>query len=545
MTGFQPQFEGDFPSLGYYAIDWMEENLAMPDRPEYEPFVPTDEQANFLINLLRVDEPTGKSFDYRRAVYSRPKGSGKSPFMSAIAILFALADIVPDGYDANGEPVGKPLHLVRTPLIQLAAVSEDQAANMYTPVLEMIRMGPVMENYPGVDPMNQFIGLPGGSGTGRIEPVTASSTSREGNRPGLAILDQVESWTPSNGGTKLAAAIRRNVAKVGGISIETPNAYIPGERSVAEDTAAYYHTLLERDIPPRQEGLLYDHREAPADTDLLDEDSLRAGLRYAYGDSTWVDLERLIAESRDPTVTEEAFRRYYLNQVTAASDSWISRPEWEACRDESLALEPNDKIVLGFDGSRGRARGRSADATALVALRLRDKLLVPIHVWEQPDGAKDWSPDVQDVHDTVRDTFNTYNVVGMYCDPSGWQEHVARWEALYGRRLKIKASSKAPMSIWPRGKGTQISGAIRSFRDALVQGEIKHNGSSVLGRHMLNARRRAKSRQGYLLYKEHPESAQKIDAAYASIMAYQAMLDAVGAGQDRAVKRRRGMRIYR
>ena len=545
MARFVPQFEGDFPSLGYYAIDWIEANLARPDRPEYEPLILTDEQCNFLINLLRVDEETGKSFDYRRAVYSRPKGHGKSPLMSAIALLFGLADIIPDGFDADGEPVGKPAYLVRTPLIQLAAVSEDQAANMYTPVLEMSKLGPVMENYPGLDPMLGFVGLPGGAGTGRIEPVTASSTSREGNRPILAMLDQVESWTPGNGGVKLAAAIRRNAAKVGGITIETPNAFIPGEDSVAEGTAAYHATLLERGIPPRQEGLLYDHREAPADTDLLDEASLMRGLKIAYGDSHWVDLDRLVAESRDPNVTEEAFRRFFLNQVTAASDAWVSRPEWEACRDESLALEPGDKIVVGFDGSRGRTRGRSADATALVAMRISDKLLVPVHIWEQPDGAKDWAPDVQDVHDTVRELFNDYNVIAFYADPSGWQEHVARWEAAYGRRLKIKASPRAPMSIWPRGKGTQISGAVEQFRQAVVQGEIKHNGSAVLGRHMLNARRRAKSRQGYLLYKEHPESARKIDAAYASIMAYAAMLDAVSAGQDRAVKRRRGMRIYR
>ena len=42
-------------------------------------------------------------------------------------------------------------------------------------------------------------------------------------------MDQTESWKPSNGGVKLAATLRRNLAKVNGSSVETPNAFRPGE----------------------------------------------------------------------------------------------------------------------------------------------------------------------------------------------------------------------------------------------------------------------------------------------------------------------------
>jgi hypothetical protein len=45
----------------------------------------------------------------------------------------------------------------------------------------------------------------------------------------------------------------------------------------------------------------------------------------------------------------------------------------------------------------------------------------------------------------------------------------------------------------------------------------------------LNARRR-QVRAGYLLYKAYPESPDKIDAAYAAVMAWKARLDAVSAG---------------
>ena len=545
MNEWIPQDGEEFPTLGWIGIDWLMDNLAMPDKPEYEPFIPTQEQANFIINLLRVDESTGTKFMYKRAVYSRPKGSGKSPFMSAIALMFGLAPIIPDGFDEYGQPQGKTLAEVRTPLIQLAAVSEDQAANMYTPVQEMLNeQAPVLSNYPGLEARQENVALPGGSGKGKIDPVTSSATSREGNRAFLAIMDQTESWNKANGGVKLAATLRRNAAKISGICLETPNAFIPGEESVAENTMNYYQGLLEKNIDPLSEGLLVDHREAPADTEIEDEESLRKGLIYAYGDSTWVDINRLISESRDPNVEVSDFRRYFLNQVVAASDSWISKPEWESCKDNNRFLEPGDQIVLGFDGSKGRVKGK-ADATALIALRLTDMCLFPLGIWEEPDNVKDWQPPIQEISDVVDETFQKYKVKAFYCDPSGWDEIIARWESKYSRKVKVKAGNNQPFCIWPRGKGSNVTQVVHMFREAVVNKEITHTGSYRLTAHVLNARRRSK-RSGYLLYKDHPDSINKIDAAYASIMAYKAALDVISKGKvSNNSNKRKGIRVLR
>src|SRR5262249_23627925 len=152
-----------------------------------------------------------------------------------ISCAEALADVVPDGWDANGQPVGRPWSSLRTPWVQLAATSEDQSLNCWTPLLEMLREGPAIDSYPGLEPMDSFVNLP----KGRVERVTAAATSREGNRPIYVSLDQTESWLPSNGGIKLAATLRRNLGKTGGSSIESPNAFIPGLGSVAEQSAEY------------------------------------------------------------------------------------------------------------------------------------------------------------------------------------------------------------------------------------------------------------------------------------------------------------------
>lgn len=106
-----------------------------------------------------------------------------------------------------------------------------------------------------------------------------------------------------------------------------------------------------------------------------------------------------------------------------------------------------------------------------------------------------------------------YRVVGFYADPSaGWSVHIARWEARYGERLRVKASQRASISAWPAGKHTAAIEAVKALGLAITNGEVSQDGSSALTRHVLNARRRA-TRTGYLLYKAYPDSPDKIVAA--------------------------------
>ena len=536
--GWKPEFPGEFPTLGYEVLEWMSDMLAMPDRADYEPFILTPEQANFILNYYRIDPLTGKRI-YRRAVWSRPKGSGKSPLMGAIGICEALAPVLFDGWDANGRPVGKPWAEVRTPLVQFAAVNEEQTRNAFDPLLEMLRQGPVLDYYD-IDPMETFVALP----KGRIEYITAAATSKEGAKPVFAALDQTEGWIRSNGGVNLAAVLRRNAGKIGGTTIETPNAYRPGMGSVSEATAEYHASIKEGRA--REEGLLYDHREAPSDTDMADKDSLYKGLLHVYGDSAednggWVDLGRIMQEIWDPATDPQDARQFYLNQVTHASDSWMSRPELMGAADSTVVIPDGERVVLGFDGSKGRSRGK-ADATALVGMSVDSKHLFTIKVWERSDAdPQDWSPNPAEVDAVVRETFQKFNVLGFYADPSGWTGQIAQWEADFGRRLRVKASRDAPISAWPRGKDTKVSEHVEKLRQALVMREITWDGGSALMRHILNARRRS-TRTGYLLYKQFPDSPDKIDAAYAAVMAYKAYIDALsrGAAKRGYQRRKRG-----
>lgn len=537
----------DFPTLGWYVIDWITENLAAPDRGEYEPLILYPEQEDFVLRFYELDPVTGRR-KIRRGVISRPRGWGKSPLLAGLCIVEGLADVVPDGWDADGQPVGKPWARVRTPLVQIAAVAEEQTKNTWAPLLEMLD-GPVIDNYRGLEPLDTFVNLP----RGRIMPITSSARTVKGNKPVFAALDQTEEWVDSNGGKKLAETMRINAAKIGGTTIESPNAFTPGEDSVAEDSAAYWDKIVQGKA--KDDGLYYDHREAGADTDMSERESLEVGLRLAYGDSSGhpdgcvihepscppghVDLDIIIATVWDPDISPQKSRADFLNQITHASDSLLSHQEWAALApDQSGAepIKPGDAITIGFDGSRGRFKGKP-DATALIGCRVADGHLFQIGVWEAPEDRKQqqlWSPPLVEIEAAMAETFAKYKVVAAYMDPAkDWRSYVNAWEARYGRKVKVKVRTDHPFEWWMTGGRTHMNQrAIEAFEGAARNGDMSHDGSYDLTRHVLHTRRRI--RRGKLsVAKEHDYSDKKIDAAVAAILAWQARLDAVAKGIGR------------
>jgi hypothetical protein len=458
-----------------------------------------------------------------------------------------LAPVVPNGWDADGQPVGMPWAEIRKPLVEIAAVSEDQVdTNTWSPLLDILTRGPVIDAYPGLEPMAGFVQLP----YGRIQKRTAAAGSAKGAPAVFVVCDQTEEWTTSNGGIKLFNTLRNNVIKRGGHLLESPNAFIPGLGSVAENSSQA-HGLMMAGKTRDETGLMYDHREAPPETDMADADSLMAGLAVAYGDSAdvdqcaihnppcrrpgWVDLGHIRSSIWDPDADPQVSRSDFLNQVTHASDSWLSQPEWAACGPQSdgefRVVHDRDPVVLGFDGSRKRARGVT-DATALIGCRVSDGHLFEIEVWEQPTtpGHDDWEVPVTLVDAKVRETFARHNVVGFYADPAKWESYIAAWEAAFGARLKVKSTRDHPIEWWMTGgRAASTVRALEQFHSAVVDRELSHDGSSTLARHVVNARRRT-SRSGLQIAKEHPDSPRKIDAAVAAVLAWQARLDALAAG---------------
>lgn len=561
---WKPPAPGVVPTLGYDVIDWISEYLAAPDRSSYEPFILYQEQEDFVLRFYELDPRTGKR-RRRRGVISRPRGWGKSPFLAALALCEGLGPVVPAGWDAAGQPVGKPWADVRTTLVQILAVSEKQTGNTWRPLLEMCE-GPVVFEYPGLEPLDTMVNLP----HGKIEPITSSARTVKGNPADFAVLDQTEEWVQSNGGLNLFEKVKNNTAKRGGSFVESPNAFTPGEGSVAENSAAFWQAI--REGRTKDDGLYYDHREAPPETELGDRESLVIGLRRAYGDSSahsdgcvlhdppcppgHVDLDPLIATIWDPTSDVQVSRADFLNQITHASDAFVSQPEWAACVDAAAVVADRDIITLGFDGSRGRAKGKP-DATALIGVRVSDGHAFDLGVWEAGDqrdcnrkqvvGRCDcwvhWEPPIVEIEAALATAFSTYTVAAFYADPGkDWRSHVNAWEAKYGAKVKVKAKAAHPFEWWMTGgRAGLVQIAVEQLEGAIRNQDLSHAGAYALTRHVLNARRRL-SHGKLALAKENDYSPNKIDAAVALVLAWQARLDAITAG---VLKKRRSTKVKR
>lgn len=514
-------------SLGRQVFDWCQEYVRQPDGPAAgDRWHFTHEQVRFLHCLYAVDE-RGR-FIWSRAVLRRAKGWGKSPFMAALALAELCGPVRYGGVDARGEPVGVPVSM---PWVQIAGVSEKQTTNTMSMVLAMLAESPMIDDY-GLDPGITRVYATGG---GRLEPISASAPTAEGARPTFCVLDETHLWGQANGGHKLAEVIRRNLGKSrDGMarSVETTNAHEQGMESVAE--RSYEAWQAQTSGRARGTTILYDTREAPPDVDLADEPGLLVALAGTYGDSSWVDLERIRDEIYDPGTPPSESRRFYLNQLSVAEDAWVDPQKYDACADPTVAVADGDIITVGFDGS------TTDDHTALIGCHVESDHLFELGVWHPgPSGEIDRAA----VDLEVRRTFERFDVVGFYGDLHPWESYIDRWAEELGADLVVKASVRHPVAWDMRARLQAFTQACERLHDAIVERVVTHDGSARMRTHFHNARRRP-NRYGVGVGKEGRESTRKIDAVPAAVLARLARADYLALPEARRRKKRRSGRVW-
>jgi len=533
-------------SLGRIAVWWIENFVlvggsgdAANDLVQFG-----DEYASFVGWCYALDESGHRC--HNSAFFSRPKGGNKSGVAAYIALLEALGPARFDGWAEGGEEytfqgrtytyepgeaMGTP---VRKPLVRLMATEEGQVGNVYETVFTNLTEGPLAEQKAyGLDAGKSRILLPDG---GTIIPSTAGASSKDGGLETFLEFDETHLYTTPTL-RNMYGVTRRNLGKnVQGYRekwfLETSTMYAPGENSIAEQTYSYAKAIQEGRA--RRSKLLFDHRFAEmTDEQFVDksdagEKLLRAKLIEAYGEAiAWNNPDYImdqIYDPRDGTSMRDA-KRYYLNDIAAPVDAWVEPQAITPllCGDY---LMPGERITLGFDGA------VTNDATALVACRVSDGLLVPLRIDECPDGpeAVTWSVD-QDAFDAaVAAAFKEYDVVGFFADPPYWQEKVADWENEFGDNLRVKAGKYA-IKFWTKND-SYIAPAVERVETAITLKNIRFPDRRdaddevlpidyTLRRHFFNARA-VDRRGGKVIMKESKSSPKKIDAAMASVLAFEA-----------------------
>jgi hypothetical protein len=513
-------------TLGWQVLAWCAEWLQMPDG---SPWIFTDEQARMILWFFAIDE-RGR-FKYRQAVWQALKGAGKDPFAAVLCIVHLIGPCLFSHWDENGDPVAKDHP---SAWVQIAAVAKGQTKNTMKFIPSLLPERTRIQ-FGNVDVQKEVIYAYHGERF--LEVVSSASRSLEGNRPTFLICNETQHWLPSQGGIDLYETATDNVLKTGGRFMCITNAYEPGEDSVAQRIREEQEKVWAG--TSTDSGWLYCSREAHPQSPL----SLAWTpfiLEIVKGDAWWLPIENIVTKMNDGANPANRFRRMFYNQITAASDSLIGPSEWQ----DALApgewygdkrdLQPGDEITLGFDG------GKTDDATALVATRISDKTIIPIAIWQRPDGAAGdgWHINEAEVDSEVHLAFATYKVRAFYADVALWESYIANWSETYREVLLIKASPQSATGFDMRGNQQKIARGVEAFLQSIVDKRIKHNGHKLLRVHVLNAKRR-RNRFGLTFAKENAESPRKVDGLAAALLSVMAMNDLIESGKQPARQYRR------
>jgi hypothetical protein len=526
-------------SLGYLGMWWIEQHCVIPEGDDAgDPFVPTLDHRVWLANWYAV-RPTAKpgernvAFRYRTGQWMAAQKVGKSPGVAAETCLEFVGPALFDGFAGEGEyyscaehgcPCGgvymyelgepKGKHWP-TPRIQLAAVVEAQVENTWGALLPMIDDGPLSNIIPKTG--EAFIRHPNGNRDSRVEIVTSKADGKLGARISSGKCDETGLWNDSNSMKKFHRTLRRGVAGMGGRVSESTNPYDPAEKSVAQDTnESTRKDVLKHHFPP------------PEHLDFALKKDREVIFRWNYASSPWVDVRSIEAESSALAASNPAeAERFFGNRIVAGSGTWMPMPAWAAKKAApAIVVKPRTRICLGFDGS------DNDDFTGIRAETLELHQFTPIYgdakrktLWRP----EDWGGRIPraEVAAAIEELATEYEIVRAYCDPLFWETEIDTWAQKYGEKVFLK---------WPTSRIGAMHASLERFRTDVTNkdSEFSHDADDDVTVHIRNAIIRARGldvetkKRVYILGK--PSEHQKIDWAMSSVLAHEAVMDAIAAG---------------
>jgi len=517
-------------TLGWRNLAWAGLNLSAP---KGGPWTYTLEQARFILWHDALDPETGE-FAYPLQVLQRLKGHGKDPLAVAASTTHICSEDAMFAEWRGDVPVGQQ---IPSPYVQIVGVAQDQIKRNTMTLFPSLIPPETRAKY-SIQPGKLDVWARGD--IAHIEASTSSVLAIEGPRPTLVIRNETQNWNSSNGGFDLAGAIEGNLAKsADGLArqLDICNAYRPGEDSVGRRAREAYNATVgvrcqvhaeAEDWPPCLDcqppkamdfGQLYDSLEAPPEAPLTVEDA-PAVVEAIRGDSTWLNLKRILNSIKNPENPASESRRKWYNQITAAEDAWADPRDIDrAARPDTLA--EGDAVVMFGDGS------KSDDATGLVAVRLSDGLAQVLHVQQPKKGQ---IVDRAAVDHAVVTAMARYKVRAFWFDPSHakdddaegdnrfWWPLVDEWSTRYGRRFKVwpvKSGNRKHAVAFDMALETNQKLFVEACEQTLgefTEGNVIFSDSMTLREHLKNAKA-APGKHGVSMRKEHRESRHKIDLA--------------------------------
>jgi len=223
----------------------------------------------------------------------------------------------------------------------------------------------------------------------------------------------------------------------------------------------------------------------------------------------------------DPAEAE----RFFGNRIVAGRGTWLEMAKWEA-KKQPITVQPRTKICLGFDGS------DADDLTGIRAETLEQYQFTPTYgddrkptLWDP----RDWQGRVPraEVMAAFRELAIEFEIVRAYMDPPFWESEIDTLASELGEKTFLR---------WYTNRPGQMHASLERFRTDVynVESVFTHDGDEKVFTHLRNAVIRAGNVDPVTKIRKYtigkPEKHQKIDYAMSSVLAHEAVMDAVAAG---------------
>lgn len=527
--------EEPWPTLGGQVCAWIEGNLVFgPGDLRGQPAKLDAEKRALIYRAYEVfpkgHERAGRR-RFKRVAISLRKGSAKTELAAwlAAAELHPRAPVRCIGWDRKGNPIGGG---VRDPFIPIVAYTEEQSEELcYGALLVILQHSKVARDFDlGLERVMRI------HGDGKALAVSTAPGPRDGARTTFQVFDETHRFVLPRllkaHQTMLANMPKRKASDAW--SLETTTAPAPGENSVAEQTMHYAEAVHAGRV--RDSRLFFFHRQAEDGHKLDTPEDIRAAVLEASGPvATWSDVDSIVEQWNDPSVDRSFLERVWLNRLVRASERAFDLARWTQLARPDHVVPKGALITLGFDGSRYN------DATGLVGTEIATGFQWLVAGWEKPEGAADdWEVPQAEVEEAVAHAFEQWSVWRLYADPPYWETVTARWAGDYGEVDWTSAEGEtkhAPRVVmFPTNRHRKMAEAVRSFANAQTDGSLSHNGDGAYARHVGNAHRKDltwKDETGapyWIITKDAPHSAKKIDFAIAGILSWEARRAALAEG---------------
>ena len=437
-----------------------------------EPLVLRDWQTQLLNNVFAVRDDG--MFKHRTALVGMARKNGKSALSSGIALWGLFMG------EAGGE-------------IYSCAADRDQARIVFGDAKRMIEAEPELMSQAKL--YRDAIEIPG---TGSIYRVLSSEAyTKEGLSPTLVIMDELHALPNRElfDVMQLGMGARREplLLSITTAGVKTDST---GQDSIAYNLYQYGQKVIrgEYDDP----SFFMAWWEASIESDHRDSETWKLA-NPAFGDlNSEEDFESAV--KRTP---ESEFRTKRTNAWVSSQTAWLPNGVWES-RETTKEIAKDIPVILGFDGS------FSGDASVIIGVTVEEQPHVfMVEAWEkQPEDDDTWRVDSLEVENSIIQACQRFNVVEIACDPFRWQ-----------RSMQVLQDAGLPIVEWPSTSAARMIPACAKFYDAVVGEKLTQDGNALLTRHISNAVVKV-DRLGPRIVKEHRGSPRKIDAAVASIIAF-------------------------